>query len=118
MTVQDVTQQKQWGRIVAKAWTDEGFKSRLLSEPGAVFQEHGIDVPADIQVKVVQGTDKVLQDTGNIRHFTLPPAPTVDLVDEDLVRRGAADCHSGGCHRCHHCGHCGRCGCGCDSSSD
>jgi hypothetical protein len=32
-------QQKAWAKIVAKAWSDEVFKQRLLKNPEAVFQE-------------------------------------------------------------------------------
>lgn len=31
-----------YGKIVAKAWTDEAFKQRLLSDPAAVLKEEGV----------------------------------------------------------------------------
>ena len=39
-------QAKKLGQVVAKAWQDEGFKQRLVANPQAVLQEHGLPVPA------------------------------------------------------------------------
>jgi hypothetical protein len=68
---------KAWGQIVARAWQDEGFKRRLLAEPVAVLKDHGIAAPAGVQVKVVENTDQV-------RYFTLPVKPRGELADKDL----------------------------------
>ena len=70
-------QAKQWGQIVARAWADEAFKARLLADPRAVVQEHGIAVPAGKAVQVAAyGDDTVL--------LVLPPRPAADLVEEEL----------------------------------
>lgn len=68
----------QWGQIVAKAWQDDKFKNRLLAEPAAVFQEFGVEVPAGVQLRVVENTDQVV-------HLTLPAEPREgELSDDDL----------------------------------
>ena len=69
-------QQKKWGQIVAKAWTDENFKKRLLADPHAVLKEHGVQVPQGLQLKV-------LEDTGSVRHLILPPKPDASELSED-----------------------------------
>jgi hypothetical protein len=46
------------GQVIAKAWTDDVFKQRLLKDATAVLKEEGIDVPAGLQVKAVLNTDK------------------------------------------------------------
>lgn len=71
--------QKNFGKIVAKAWSDDGFKAKLMSDPKAVLKDNGVDVPDSIDVKVVENTDKVV-------HFTLPPKPTKgdELSDAEL----------------------------------
>ena len=75
-------QSKQWGQIVAKAWADEGFKKRLVAEPAAVLKENGLEVAPGFQVKVVE-------DTGQVCHLTLPAKPsTGELSEEDLDRIG------------------------------
>ena len=68
---------KQYGQLVAKAWADDSFKARLLAEPAAVLQEEGIAVPAGVELRAVENTDKVM-------YLTLPPKPSEDLSDEQL----------------------------------
>jgi Nitrile hydratase, alpha chain len=69
-------QAKAYGRVVAKAWTDESFKQRLLSDTAAVLNEHGIHVPDGMQVQVHEANDTVA-------HLVLPPKPE-GLSDEQL----------------------------------
>jgi len=72
---------KQWGQFVAKVWTDDKLRARLLSDPKAVLQEHGLPIPPpDVQIKVVENTDQVV-------HLTLPAKPSKEeLSEEDLAR--------------------------------
>ena len=101
--MQQANWQKQWGMIVANAWSDERLKRRLIEEPEAVLREHGIEVPYDIEFKVMVDTDQV-------RHLVLPLSPSGDLADEELSGSGEAYSYS----YSRPCGRCGRCGCGCD----
>ena len=57
----------------------EALKARFMTDPKAVLAEHGIDVPANINVNVVENTD-------NTVHITMPQAPAGDgeLSDEEL----------------------------------
>ncbi len=98
--IQEMSQERLWGQLVARAWSDQGFKRRLLSDPRAVLAEHGFDVPEGTEIRV-------LEDTPTVRHLTLPPCPEGDLVDEELVGTAVADSYSG------YCGFSGYCGCGC-----
>jgi len=68
---------KQLGAIVAKAWKDPAFASRLKSDPKAVLQEHGINLPKNTKVTVLENTDKVI-------HLAVPPRPSGQLDDEHL----------------------------------
>jgi hypothetical protein len=70
-----------WGRIVARAWQDDAFKQRLLADPAAVLQEHGVRVPPGSKVKVIE-------DTAQVYHLTLPRNPDAagELSDEDLAQ--------------------------------
>jgi len=104
VTVEQLAGEKQWSQIVALAWADPGFKSRLLADPGAVLQEHGLELEPGMQVKVIENTDKV-------RHLILPESPSGELSEEELSPAVGADSWCGHCRRC---GRCGRCGCGCD----
>ena len=100
MTDQKKFQEKQWSLIVAKAWADEEFKARLLENPKAVMREHGLEISPDVEVKVVDDSERV-------RHFLLPANPATELSEEELSPVAGADSYSG------FSGRCGRCGCGC-----
>ncbi len=77
--------QKAYGKIVAKAWSDEAFKAKLLADPAAALKESGIDVPKGVEVRVVENTASVF-------HFILPPSPAEELTDEDLDKVAGGGC--------------------------
>ena len=43
-------------RLVARAWTDPGFKARLLSDPKAAAAELGVDASGPVEIAVVENT--------------------------------------------------------------
>lgn len=108
MTDQRHFQEKQWSQIVARAWADEAFRATLLSEPKAVMREHGLEIAPDIEVKVVEDSERT-------RHFVLPANPVGELTEEELSPTAGADSYSGFSGGCGRCGRCGRCGCGCEA---
>ena len=67
--------QQAWGKVVAKAWSDELFKKRLLADPAAVLKENGIEVHAEVAVKVIE-------DSGKVVHLILPERPSELSVEE------------------------------------
>lgn len=106
MTEQQRFHDKQWSLIVARAWADEEFKSRLMSHPKAVLREHGLEMAPEVEVKVLEDTDKAV-------HFTLPVNPSGELSEEELSPTAGADSHCGGCGGCGGCRGCRGCRCGC-----
>ena len=66
-------------QLFAACWKDEALKARFMTDPKAVLAEYGIDMPANIDVNVVENTD-------NTVHITMPQAPAGDgeLSDEEL----------------------------------
>ncbi|MEE2907123.1 MAG: NHLP leader peptide family RiPP precursor [Planctomycetota bacterium] len=67
-----MTEQKNaLAQLFAACWKDEALKARFMSDPKAVLAEHGIDVPANIDVNVVENSD-------NTVHITIPAAPAGD----------------------------------------
>jgi hypothetical protein len=103
VTEQQRMQDKQWSRIIAKAWADDTFRDRLLSEPKAALREQGFETSRDVCVREAETGE--MQSTDEILYLVLPPKP--DISEEELLPVGVAYCYSGGCFRC------GRCGCGC-----
>jgi hypothetical protein len=73
------------GKIIARAWTDEQYKARLVSDPRSVFDEAGLDLPEGVEIRVVE-------DTPGINHFVLPVAPAEgELSEETLEQITAGD---------------------------
>ena len=80
---------KNYQKIIARAWADAEFAERLSSDPKGVLAEQGIEVPDEFEVKVTHAN-------ANELHIIIPPMPEgfEELGDEEL------EAVSGG-------GHCG-----------
>jgi hypothetical protein len=81
--------ERQKVRLIAKAWTDEGFRRRLLSDPGATLKDEGVDLPAGREVRVLEDTDKVV-------HYVLPAKPKELELSDDLLDQVAGGLVAGG----------------------
>ncbi len=74
---------RHWVQIVAKAWSDDAFKQRMLADPAAVLAECGIPVPAGVTIKAVENTSDTV-------YLTLPAKPegltkeTLDVLKSDF----------------------------------
>ena len=85
-----------WGQIVARAWCDEGFMKRLLSDPRSVLAEHDLEVPPGAEVEVVLGTDVKVDDTDSRsrrsgrrrRRRSRPPRPRPPVPPPSARREG------------------------------
>ena len=64
------------GDLIMKAWEDETFKQRLVENPRVLLEEHGINVPDDVEVVVVENTPKRI-------HVVLPSEPRYSLCEPD-----------------------------------
>jgi hypothetical protein len=58
----------QYQQIVAKAWANEVYKQRLLRDPKGALRSEGVNLPDDVDVKVLEDTPKLV-------HFVLPVKP-------------------------------------------
>jgi nitrile hydratase alpha subunit len=65
---------KNWSQLVTKVWADDKLKERLLASPAAVLREYGIEIPAGMEARVVENTDKVY-------YLTLPAKPVGDATE-------------------------------------
>jgi hypothetical protein len=82
---------KQFGQIIAKTWSDESFKQRLLANPAATLKAEGFEMPAGVEVRVLENSEKAF-------YLVLPPKPaTGELSDEDLENVAAGACYSFTC---------------------
>ena len=80
------------GQLIAKCWSDEGFKQKLLADPMATLKADGAELPAGLTLKAVENTDKVF-------HLVIPAKPT-DLSDDDLDKVAGGEEGGGGCFPC------------------
>jgi hypothetical protein len=64
-------------RIIAKAWADDSFRARLLTDPAAVAAAEGIPVPAGLKIVVHESKPGELL-------VVLPAKPTSELSDAEL----------------------------------
>jgi hypothetical protein len=72
----DEDQGKAIGKLIAKAWADEGFKARLLADPATVLAAEGVQTPAGVAIKVVENTPSLF-------NLVLPARPD-ELSDSEL----------------------------------
>jgi Nitrile hydratase, alpha chain len=86
-------QAKKMGSVVAKCWSDESFKKRLLADPAATLKAEGVkfELPVGMTLKAVENTD-------NVYHIIIPPKPA-ELSDEQLdkVAGGFSSAGAGVC---------------------
>jgi Nitrile hydratase, alpha chain len=75
-------QSKKMSKIIAKCWSNEAFKKKLLADPATTLKTEGVELqlPAGLSVKVLENDDKVF-------HLVIPAKPT-DLWDEELPQIG------------------------------
>jgi hypothetical protein len=66
-------QKKKVQKVIAKAWEDETFKERLLSNPAETLRSEGLEVPPEVEVRI-------LEKTNNVYYFFLPPKPSDDSI--------------------------------------
>ena len=73
-------QRNKLAALFAACWKDEALKARFMSDPKAVLAEYGVDVPANMNVNVVENSD-------NTVHITIPalPAGAGTLTDEEMA---------------------------------
>ena len=66
--------------LFATCWKDDALKARFMAEPMVVLAERGIELPEGIDLKVVENTDNTI-------HITLPKPPEGhhELSDEELT---------------------------------
>jgi hypothetical protein len=60
--------ENRFGEIISKCWGDAEFKKKFMADPKKILAEYGMEVPAGLNVKVVENTNDTM-------YLTLPPAP-------------------------------------------
>ncbi len=76
------TRVAQYHELIKKAATDLDFRQALLDDPVAVLEAEGWDLPASMEVRVVESTDELL-------YITLPPVTVLSDAEMDEVTGGS-----------------------------
>ena len=77
-------------KAIARAWSDEAYKSKLIADPVAALGETGVAVRPGTTVTVVENTPAM-------QHLVLPAAPSnVDELSTEELEKVAAGMSSGG----------------------
>ncbi|ADK85871.1 hypothetical protein Deba_2511 [Desulfarculus baarsii DSM 2075] len=85
MSSDNMAHSSAWAKVVAKAWADESYKNKLLSDPAAVLRAEGLAIPEGVRLTVLENSATQI-------HLVLPVAPSdaADLEDAALGERLAA----------------------------
>ncbi|HEV2667560.1 MAG TPA: NHLP leader peptide family RiPP precursor [Blastocatellia bacterium] len=65
--------QSAWRGVVAKAWADEKFKSRLMDNPNKALAEAGLSIPRGVNFVVVENEPQRV-------YLVLPTRPEDELA--------------------------------------
>lgn len=76
-------QAKKIEKTIAKAWMDEGFKHKLLSDPVTTLKQEGVEIAPGVAVRVMENTDSV-------QHLVLPMKPSDKELSQELLADVAA----------------------------
>lgn len=82
---------RKMGQIIAKAWSDDSFRQKLLKDATAVLKAEEVEVPEGVEIRAVENTD-------NVSYLVIPQQPAcVPLSDAQLanVAGGCNDCPCG-----------------------
>ncbi len=64
--------------FAAKFLTDETFRAEFKNDPKGVLRAHGMDVPDDVEIEVVESTPEK-------RYIVLPPLKQDELSEADIA---------------------------------
>lgn len=105
---------KKWGELVARAWSDDALRTRLIGDTTNVLKEHGIHVPEAVTVRLLEDTPdtrylvaprdvrvEVVANTDAVRFLVLPLKPTSKI--RDLGARDAGNVKGGAAATCNRC---------------
>lgn len=72
------------GRVIARAWSEDSFRSRLQVDPSEALRECGLAQPEGVTIHFHMNTSSDL-------HIVIPEAPKVSVIPSGTAEEG------GGC---------------------
>lgn len=83
---------KKMGQIIAKAWSDDDFKKKLLTDATAVLKAEEMEVPDGVEIRAVENTD-------NVFYLVVPQHPALVPLSDDQLANVAGGCNDCPCGR-------------------
>lgn len=77
------TDDAKFRRVIEKAWSDQGFRERLIKDPAGVLSKEGIEPPSGVEIQVIESTPKK-------RYFVIPPTPDQNLTAAQVKAKSVA----------------------------
>jgi len=77
------------GGIIARAMTDGPYRQKLLADPRGALREEGVELPGELEVRVVENTPRVL-------HLVLPAREQPERLSEADLEQVVGGKGSGG----------------------
>ena len=83
-----------YSEVVQKAWNDPAFMAQLVSDPTGTLRAAGVDIPADMEIKLVEHAAGE-KEGHTVVTLPLPAAPTQHLDDDALLAaiNGGSSCN-------------------------
>ncbi|MEI6689859.1 MAG: NHLP leader peptide family RiPP precursor [Thermoleophilia bacterium] len=83
-----------YSEVVQKAWNDPAFKAQLVADPTGTLRAAGVDIPADMEIKLVEHAAGE-KEGHTVVTLPLPAAPTEHLDDDALLAaiNGGSSCN-------------------------
>lgn len=94
-----ITRKELEKQIIKKALSNKDFKKALVNDPKETFAKLGVQVPEDVEIKVIEESSKVV-------YLVLPVDPT-----KDEIRTYIAGCGGSRIYECQLLDHCPGWGC-------
>ena len=70
---------KKYAEVIAKAWSDESFKKKLLENPNETLKEFGVPIPEGV-------TFHIHENGSGTCHLILPGKPNDEGVSEEDIK--------------------------------
>lgn len=87
-----MAQEQNWGKVIAKAWSDENFKQQLMQNPRGTLETYGIKIQEKVQIKMHENTPSTF-------HIVIPTKPQGELTEEKLHSIAAGMSCQGGTYQ-------------------